>query len=135
MKSIIIDGNNFSNEEEFYDEIDQLLTGDINFCTGHNLDAFNDLLRGGFGVHEYGEELNITWIHAAKSRKDFAYHEKEYLEAFHYLDRVPNKYDPNLTNEVDAELDDPQLLLGGTLFDILVNIIQRSNNCKLTIID
>ena len=70
MKQIIIDGNNFSNEEEFYCEIDKLLTKDLGWKTGHNLDAFNDLLRGGFGVHEPGEELNITWINAAKSRNE-----------------------------------------------------------------
>ena len=70
MKQIILDGNNFSNIEEFYDEIDRLLTKDLDWKTGHNLNAFNDLLRGGFGVHEYGEKLEITWINASKSRKD-----------------------------------------------------------------
>lgn len=70
MKQIILDGSNFSNEEEFYSEIDRLLTKDLGWKTGHNLNAFNDLLRGGFGVHEPGEELKITWINAAKSRKE-----------------------------------------------------------------
>ena len=70
MKQIILDGSNFSNEEEFYSEIDRLLTKDLGWKTEHNLNAFNDLLRGGFGVHEPGEELNITWINAAKSRKE-----------------------------------------------------------------
>ena len=70
MKNITIDGNNFSNIEGFYSEIDKLLTKDLGWKTGHNLNAFNDLLRGGFGIHEPGEELNITWINAAKSRKD-----------------------------------------------------------------
>jgi RNAse (barnase) inhibitor barstar len=46
MKQITIDGNNFSNEEEFYTEIDKLLTKDLSWKTGHNLNAFNDLLRG-----------------------------------------------------------------------------------------
>ena len=70
MKNITIDGKDFSNIEGFYSEIDKLLTKDLGWKTGHNLNAFNDLLRGGFGVHEPGEELNITWINAAKSRKD-----------------------------------------------------------------
>ena len=69
MKQITIDGNNFSNEEEFYNEIDKLLTKDLSWKTGHNLNAFNDLLRGGFGFHAPGEELMITWINAGKSRK------------------------------------------------------------------
>ena len=70
MKQITIDGNNFSNEEEFYTEIDKLLTKDLSWKTGHNLNAFNDLLRGGFGFHATGEELMITWINAGKSRKE-----------------------------------------------------------------
>ena len=47
MKQIILDGNNFSNIEEFYDEIDRLLTKDLGWKTGHNLDAFNDLQTAG----------------------------------------------------------------------------------------
>ena len=70
MKQITIDGNNFSNEEEFYSEIDKLLTRDLSWKTGHNLDAFNDILRGGFGVHDPGEELIRTWVNAGKSRKE-----------------------------------------------------------------
>ena len=70
QKQITIDGNNFSNEEEFYIEIDKLLTKDLSWKTGHNLNAFNDLLRGGFGFHAPGEELMITWVNAEKSRKE-----------------------------------------------------------------
>ena len=73
MKEIIIDGNNFSDAEGFYTEIDKLLTRNLDWKTGHNLNAFNDLLRGGFGFHEYGEELHITWINASKSKADFGY--------------------------------------------------------------
>ncbi|MBO4749222.1 MAG: barstar family protein, partial [Lachnospiraceae bacterium] len=51
MKEITIDGNRFSDIEGFYTEIDRLLTRDLDWKTGHNLNAFNDLLRGGFGFH------------------------------------------------------------------------------------
>lgn len=67
---IIIDGNNFSNLEGFYDEIDRLLTKDLGWKTGHNFMAFNDLLRGGFGVHEYGQPLKIKWLNYSKSKKE-----------------------------------------------------------------
>ena len=70
MIEITIDGNNFNNLEGFYSEIDKLLTRDLNWKTGHNFDAFNDLLRGGFGVHEYGEEIIVKWINNKKSKKD-----------------------------------------------------------------
>jgi len=67
---IVIDGNNFNDLDGFYSEIDKLLTKDLKWKTGHNFSAFNDLLRGGFGVHEDGEELIIKWINYDKSKKD-----------------------------------------------------------------
>ena len=70
MKEIIIDGKNFNNLEGFYNEIDKKLTKNLKWKTGHNLNAFNDLLRGGFGVHEYGEPLLIRWINFSKSKNE-----------------------------------------------------------------
>ena len=67
-RTIIIDGNYFSNLEGFYFEIDRVLAS--NFQSGHNLNAFNDLLRGGFGVHEEGESVKLIWEHSGKSRRD-----------------------------------------------------------------
>lgn len=69
MKEFILDGNNFNNLEEFYCEIDKLLTKDLDWKTGHNYAAFNDLLRGGFGVFEEGPIL-IKWLNYNKSKKD-----------------------------------------------------------------
>lgn len=70
MKTFILDGNNFSDMEGFYSEIDKLLTKNLEWKTGHNLNAFNDLLRGGFNVHEYNEPITIQWINYGKSKKD-----------------------------------------------------------------
>ena len=70
MRTIIIDGNDFCDLEGFYCEIDRLLTKDLTWQTGHNLNAFRDILRGGFGVHEYGEPLLIKWLHYEKSRRE-----------------------------------------------------------------
>ena len=70
MKIFILDGNNFNDINGFYEEIDKLLTKDLSWKTGHNLDAFNDLLRGGFNVFELGEPITIRWINYNKSKKD-----------------------------------------------------------------
>lgn len=69
-KSIFIDGNNFSTLEGFYSEIDNILTKGLDWTTGHNLNAFNDILRGGFGVHEYEEPIKLIWQHSDKSKMD-----------------------------------------------------------------
>ena len=69
MKTFILDGNNFTDMEGFYNEINKLLTKNLHWKTGHNLNAFNDLLRGGFGVHEYNEPITIRWINFDKSKE------------------------------------------------------------------
>ena len=33
------------------------------------MNAFSDLLWGGFGIHEYTEPLHIVWIYSTQSRK------------------------------------------------------------------
>ena len=60
MQTLKINGDNFSDLETFYDEIDRELTKDLNWKTGHNLNAFNDLLRGGFGVFQFGFPEDFT---------------------------------------------------------------------------
>lgn len=67
---MIIDGINFDNLEGFYDEIEVNLTDGLDFRIGRNLNAFNDILREGFGVHEYEEPLRIIWLNIDKSEKD-----------------------------------------------------------------
>jgi len=69
-QTIIINGNNFSDLEIFYDKIDQVLTKDLDWNTVHNLNAFNDLLHGGFGVYEYEEPITLIWENITKSKID-----------------------------------------------------------------
>lgn len=70
MRTYIIDDNNFSDLEGFYCEIDRIMTKGINFKTGHNLNAFRDILSGGLGCHELDEPFVIKWLHYEKSRAD-----------------------------------------------------------------
>jgi RNAse (barnase) inhibitor barstar len=69
-QTLTIDGENFSDLEGFYHEIDRVLTKDTDWKTGHNLDALNDLLRGGFGVFEYEEPIGLVWKNYAKSLQE-----------------------------------------------------------------
>ena len=130
--NIIIDGNNFSDLEGFYDEMEKLLTKDLTWKPGRNLDAFNDLLRGGFGVHEYGEKLHITWIHFSKSRKDFGYEETE-----KYYEKMLKKCHPSNISRVEKKLEEVRRHEGQTLLDIIIRIITDSGDsghwCELEI--
>jgi RNAse (barnase) inhibitor barstar len=61
MRTIELDGNSFGNLDTFYDEIERkLCPGFEGF--GRNLGAFNDVLRGGFGLFDYDEPISIVWI-------------------------------------------------------------------------
>lgn len=68
MTTIVINGENICDLESFYDEIDRVLTNDLDMKTGHNLDAFNDILLGGFGVFDYGEPVKIIWTNFSKNK-------------------------------------------------------------------
>ena len=71
-RTYVIDGNRFSNMEGFYDEVYRVMTKGKAWDsrTGHNLDSFNDVLRGGFGMHGYGEPIRIVWKNYDKSKED-----------------------------------------------------------------
>jgi RNAse (barnase) inhibitor barstar len=65
MRQYIIDGERFGTLPEFYAELDRaMLRGQ---AWGHNLDAFNDVLRGGFGTPVDGFE--ICWRNHELSRQ------------------------------------------------------------------
>lgn len=129
--NIIIDGNNFSDLEGFYDEMEKLLTKDLAWKTS-SLDSFNDLLCGGFGVHEYGDKLHITWIHFSKSRKDFGYEETE-----KYYENILKQCHPSSISHLEKKLEEVRRHQGQTLLDIIIRIITDSENsghwCELEI--
>ena len=68
-KWIFIDGRDIHTLNDFFDQIEHKLTSKIDFKIGRNMNAFSDLLWGGFGIHEYAEPLHIVWIYSTQSRK------------------------------------------------------------------
>ncbi|MDD2295594.1 MAG: NAD(P)H-dependent oxidoreductase [Eubacteriales bacterium] len=71
-KEIIIEGKRFHDMEGFYREMGRLLNHDPDFQPGHNLDALNDLLCGGFGAVAPGDFLTIRWHDFTKSLQDLS---------------------------------------------------------------
>lgn len=65
----VLDGAKFHDAEGFYAEAAGLLT-DGTKEMGRNADAFQDMLRGGFGKHGYGAPICIKWIHMEESMRD-----------------------------------------------------------------
>ncbi|MDE6580352.1 MAG: barstar family protein [Ruminiclostridium sp.] len=120
---ITIDGAKFSTLEEFYNEIDRLLTKDLTWRTGHNMDAFHDLLRGGFGVHEYGEGVDFVWVNSDKSRQDLGY-EATAL----YWDKIAEKCHPTNRKKMAEKAMLARKCKGETLFDIIAAQILDKNS-------
>lgn len=120
---ITIDGTHFSTIDAFYDEMARLLTQNLSWKPGHNMNAFHDLLRGGFGIHEVGEGIEFYWVHTNKSRQDLGY-EATVL----YWEKILQKCHPANCEEVMLKLKAAQNQEGETLFDILVGEILNKND-------
>jgi diaminohydroxyphosphoribosylaminopyrimidine deaminase/5-amino-6-(5-phosphoribosylamino)uracil reductase len=109
-----IDGKNFSTLEEFFEEISRVLIPGAGW--GHNLNAFNDILRGGFGTPDVG--FVIRWVNSALSRERLGY-----PETVPQLERRLTHCHPSNKASVAAELERARQGIGATVFDWLVEII------------
>ncbi|NHJ84480.1 MAG: hypothetical protein FK734_03410 [Asgard group archaeon] len=66
-KIFTLDCRNIKSLEDFHDVVERVLCPDINYY-GRNWDAFNDILRGGFGTFDYEE--NITLIFSGRENAE-----------------------------------------------------------------
>ncbi len=79
--TIIIDGTRFDDMTTFYDEIERKFTKGLNWNIGRNINAYNDVLRGGFGVHGYQEPVKVIWHNYLVSQQRLPKDELETLVA------------------------------------------------------
>jgi len=110
-----LDGNDFATLEEFYDVVSRTLIPQADW--GRNLDAFNDILRGGFGTPAGGFILH--WINADVSRTRLGY-----PETVRQLTLRLQHCHPTNQPYVRAERAAAEAGVGPTVFDWLVEIIQ-----------
>jgi RNAse (barnase) inhibitor barstar len=110
-----LDGNNFSTLEEFYDEISRVLIPGAHW--GRNLDAFNDILRGGFGTPDGG--FTLRWLNHHVSRQRLGY-----PETVRQLEVTLQRCHPANRERVAGELARARAHTGPTVFDWLVEIIR-----------
>lgn len=111
-----IDGAEFSSIEDFYDQISRKLIPNTSW--GRNLNAFNDILRGGFGTPRGG--FILQWKNSQISKERLGYDETvRQLRA--RLLRCPSEN----RSRVAQELADAEKHEGETVFDWLVQIIRK----------
>ena len=110
-----IDGANFSTLEEFYDEIGRVLIPGK--AWGRNLDAFNDILRGGFGTPETG--FVFRWKNSDQSRDRLGF-----AETVRQLEHRLTKCHHSSRPSVEHDLKLARSGHGSTVFDWLVKLIK-----------
>ena len=115
MTTYEIDGQQFSTLEEFYEEIGRVLRLSP---WGNNLDAFNDILRGGFGTPEEG--FTIRWKSHAISREKLGY-----PETVRQLSLRLARCHPSSRDSVLQYLADAKMGRGQTVFDWLLDVIRK----------
>ncbi len=111
-----IDGEAFSTLEEFAKHFSSRVLGGQYEWNG-NLDAFNDILRGGFGTPADG--FVLVWLNSALSRQRLGYE-----ETVRQLEKRLLKCDPASRQSVAAEIDSARQRIGPTLYGWLVEIIR-----------
>ena len=114
-RSFEIDGENFRTLEEFFDEIGRVLVPGIEW--GRNLNAFNDILRGGFGTPENG--FVLRWKNSAESRSRLGL-----PETIRQLEQNLQRCHPSNRAFVEHDLDLAKSGRGSTVFDWLVELIR-----------
>lgn len=122
---IVINGGHFFNLSGFYDEVSSVLMKDTDWKVG-TLDGFDDILYGGFGVFENGEEIEMIWKESQKSKEDLGF---EATRTF-YENKIRQGKPFNI-QLIKEKLDELISGKGQTLFEILVEIIQSHKNITL----
>lgn len=124
--SISIDGTAINDIASFYEVINQTLMVGEDWKLGNSLDAFDDLLYGGYGLLKDYDKLEIIWKNIEHSRKRMG------VEATqkHYLDKLNSNlpYNKSLLHQKLKDLDAGK---GQTYFDVLLEIIDSHKNVHL----
>jgi RNAse (barnase) inhibitor barstar len=110
-----IDGQNFDSLEGFYDEFSRKVIPGAKW--GRNLDAFNDVLFGGFGTPVGG--FTLVWRNSELSRQRLSH-----SETVNYLREKLATCHSTAKETVRRELEAAEQGRGQTIFERLIEIIE-----------
>jgi RNAse (barnase) inhibitor barstar len=125
-KQISIDGNLIHDIPSFFEEINRVFMQSENWKLGASLDAFNDMLYGGFGLIENAEPIDLIWTNINASRQALGH---EVTKAY-YLGKLKpgSPYNSDFFKTKLAELESGR---GETYFDIVISVIAEHPNIHL----
>jgi RNAse (barnase) inhibitor barstar len=116
-----IDGTQFEDLQGFYDEVSRKLIPGASW--GRNLDAFNDILSGGFGTPPEG--FTLIWRNSAISRSRLGHSE--------YAKLVEERLARYRSDQSLADLDAARSGRGRTIFDLLLEIVKGHPEVELVL--
>lgn len=122
-KTYEINGNNFDTLDGFYTEFESKVLDTPSW--GRNLDAFNDVLRGGFGTPEPEDGFILVWNNSNKSKETLGWE-----ETVKYVEHKLTRCHPTNVESVEKDLEEAKQGKGKTLFEMLVDIIKSHDNSE-----
>jgi len=125
---IIINGSAIHDIKSFYDEVNRVFMADEDWKIGQSLDAFSDLLYGGFGALKGKEPVDLIWLEIEKSRQALGY---EATKAYYEEKQKPDS--PFNKSLFQGKLVALKNGYGETYFDILIEIIAEHPNIRLVV--
>ncbi|MCF2445422.1 barstar family protein [Dyadobacter sp. CY345] len=125
-KEIFINGSSVKDIATFYEEINRIFMSKEDWTLGCSLDAFNDLLYGGFGIIKGKEPIKLVWLDSNQSREALGYQTTK----LYYEEKLkPNsRFNKEMFQEKLAALENGT---GETYFDIILSIISEHENIEL----
>lgn len=125
-KKIIINGKSIKDIATFYEEINRVLMSEEDWNIGNSLDAFNDLLYGGFGGIDGDEPITLVWLDSNESREALGYQ----VTRFYYEEKLKpdSPFNKKMFQEKLSALENGT---GETYFEIIVSIIYAHENIEL----
>ncbi|QRR00208.1 barstar family protein [Dyadobacter sandarakinus] len=125
-KQITLDGNRIEDISSFYDEINRVFMHSETWKIGQSLDAFHDLLYGGYGELVNSEPMELHWTNLDKSRQVLGHA----ATRAYYMEKLApgSPYNKALFYEKLAALEAGQ---GETYFDLVLSIIAEHPNIAL----
>ncbi|RAO45143.1 Barstar (barnase inhibitor) [Micromonospora saelicesensis] len=111
---LVIDGTSFGDFAGFVREFSRLLYPG---AWNGSLDAFNDILRGGFGTPETSWVLR--WVNSGMSRETLGHD-----ATVRWLEQILLTCHPSNRASIEVRISNAQRGRGQTLFDMIVEIIR-----------
>lgn len=123
MQTIFIDSDKFENLEQFLKYMSAVLLDSSYNHSIKSLDAFADVLEGGFGIFQENEDIKVKWKGVKKSKKDLGAE-----ETLNYFNSILNDCHPTAKAEIKEQIIFTQTDDRYNLFYFILDIFFNAKN-------